>query len=152
MTPSAGGTADGTRADHRLVESLFSEMLRLYLTDHGDAVLTGWLAALRDPVVGTAMALLHSDPASPWTVDELARAVAVSRTALVDGFVRLLGKPPIRYLTEWRLNLASGLLRSTSLGVGEVAVRVGYSSEEAFSRAFKRAFGQAPAHWRAQRG
>ena len=102
MTPSAGGTADGTRADHRLVESLFSEMLRLYLTDHGDAVLTGWLAALRDPVVGTAMALLHSDPASPWTVDELARAVAVSRTALVDGFVRLLGKPPIRYLTEWR--------------------------------------------------
>jgi AraC-like DNA-binding protein len=144
--------ADGSRPDQRLVESLFSEMLRLYLEERGDAVLTGWLAALRDPVVGQAMSLLHADPAHAWTVDELARGVAVSRTVLVDGFVRLLGRPPIRYLTEWRLNLASGLLRSTDAGVGEVALRVGYTSEEAFSRAFKRAFGQAPTYWRAGRG
>ena len=127
-------------------------MLRLYLEDRGDAVLTGWLAALRDPIVGHAMAILHADPARAWTVAELARAVAVSRTVLVDGFVRLLGRPPIRYLTEWRLNVASGLLRSTDAGVAEVALQVGYTSEEAFSRAFKRAFGLAPAHWRAERG
>ena len=131
---------------------LFTEVLRLYLRDRSDADLTGWLAALRDPVVGKALALLHADPAHDWTVSELSRAVAASRTVLVDGFVRLLGRPPIRYLTEWRLNLASGLLRSTDAGVGEIALTVGYTSEEAFSRAFKRAFGQAPAHWRADRG
>jgi AraC-like DNA-binding protein len=143
---------DGSRPDQRMVESLFSEMLRLYLQDRADVALTGWLAALRDPLVGPAMELLHADPARPWTVAELARAVAVSRTVLVDGFVRLLGRPPIRYLTEWRLNLASGLLRTTDAGVGEIAMKVGYTSEEAFSRAFKRAFGRAPAHWRAERG
>ena len=96
------------------------------------------------------MALLHADPARPWTVRELAMAVAVSRTVLVDAFVRLVGRPPIRYLAEWRLNLASGLLRTTSSGVAETAAAVGYTSEEAFSRAFKRAFGKAPAHWRAE--
>ena len=138
-------------ADQRLSELVFNAVLRLYLEDRRDAVLTGWLAALRDPVVGQAMQFLHSDPTHAWTVAELGRAVAVSRTVLVDGFVRLLGRPPIRYLTEWRLNLATGLLRTSDLGVGQVALRVGYTSEEAFSRAFKRAFGQAPAHWRADR-
>ena len=125
-------------------------MLRLYLTDGPDAELTGWLAALRDPIVGQALSLLHADPAHDWTVGELAMAVAASQ----DGPRRPLprsssGRPPIRYLTEWRLNLASGLLRTTGLGVAEIGARVGYTSEEAFSRAFKRAFGQAPTHWRA---
>lgn len=152
MTNPSTALADGPGPGQRLAESLFTEVLRLYLRDRSDADLTGWLAALRDPVVGKALALLHADPAHDWTVSELARAVAASRTVLVDGFVRLLGRPPIRYLTEWRLNLASGLLRSTDAGVGEIALTVGYTSEEAFSRAFKRAFGQAPAHWRADRG
>jgi AraC-like DNA-binding protein len=137
--------------DQRLSELLFSEVLRLYLEDRADAPLTGWLAALRDPLVGQALALLHADPAHAWSVDELAKRVAASRTVLVDGFVRLVGRPPIRYLTEWRLNLATGLLRTTDAGVGEIALRVGYTSEEAFSRAFKRAFGLAPAYWRAER-
>jgi AraC-like DNA-binding protein len=141
--------ADRTRAHQRLAESLFTEILRLYLEDRRDARLTGWLAALRDPLVGRALALLHADPAHDWNVAELARAVAASRTVLVDGFVRLLGRPPIRYLTEWRLNLASGLLRSTGSTVAEIAAAVGYTSEEAFSRAFKRSFGQAPTRWRA---
>jgi AraC-like DNA-binding protein len=141
--------APGT--DQRLAESLFSEVLRLYLEERHDADLTGWLAALRDPLVGPALSLLHADPAHDWTVGELARDVATSRTVLVDAFDRLLGHPPIRYLTQWRLNLASGLLRSSDAGVGEIAAKVGYTSEEAFSRAFKRAFGQAPAHWRADR-
>jgi len=138
-------------ADARLPELLFAEVLRLYLEGGREAELTGWLAALRDPLVGHALSLLHADPAHDWTVGELARAVAASRTVLVDAFVRLLGRPPIRYLTEWRLNLATGLLASTTSSVAEVAEAVGYASEAAFSRAFKRAFGMAPSHWRADR-
>jgi AraC-like DNA-binding protein len=139
-----------TRTDPRLPELLFTEVLRLYLTEDSDDELTGWLAALRDPVVGQALSLLHARPAHDWTVGELARDVATSKTVLVDRFRHLLGRPPIRYLTDWRLNLATGLLRTSTLGVGEIGNRVGYNSEEAFSRAFKRAFGKAPAHWRAE--
>jgi transcriptional regulator GlxA family with amidase domain len=92
---------------------------------------------------------MHADPAHDWTVAELATRVASSRTVLVDRFRELLGRPPIRYLTGWRMDLASGLLRTSSLSVAEIAQRVGYDSEAAFSRAFKRTFGRAPAHWRA---
>ncbi|MDQ2707085.1 MAG: helix-turn-helix transcriptional regulator [Actinomycetota bacterium] len=102
-------------------------------------------------MVGPALSLLHADPAREWTVAELAVAVLVSKTVLVERFRQLLARPPIRYLTEWRLNLASGLLRTTELGVAEVGARVGYSSEEAFSRAFKRQLGMAPMYWRADR-
>jgi transcriptional regulator GlxA family with amidase domain len=125
-------------------------VLRIYLKESGDRVLTGWLAALRDPIVGPALSLLHTRPAHDWTVAELARAVATSKTVLIDRFNLLLGRPPIHYLTEWRLNLASGLLRTTESGVAEIAGLVGYTSEEAFSRAFKRAHGKSPAHWRAK--
>jgi AraC-like DNA-binding protein len=135
--------------DQRLPELLFTEVLRIFLNESDNRELTGWLAALRDPVVGPALSLLHTKPAHDWTVAELARAVATSKTVLVDRFNLMLGRPPIRYLTEWRLNLASGLLRTTGWGVAEIASRVGYTSEEAFSRAFKRALGQSPAHWRA---
>ncbi len=136
-----------SRMTQRLPELLFTEVLRLYL-ESGDAKVSGWLAALRDPVVGRALALLHADPARTWTVPDLARGVAASRTVLVERFRDLLGRPPIRYLTEWRLSLASGLLRTTQLGVAEIASQVGYESVEAFSRAFKRELGRAPAHWR----
>jgi len=147
---AAGSPLHGASRRHqRLPELLFTEVLRLYLDGRDDADLTGWLAALRDPVVGQALSLLHADPAHDWTVAELAKAVAASKTVLVDRFRQLLGRPPIRYLTEWRLNLASGLLRTTGLGVGEIGTKVGYRSEEAFSRAFKRALGKAPALWRA---
>lgn len=146
----ASRSPDGVaQTSQRLSELLFTEVLRLYLHDSHDAQMTGWLAALRDPVVGPALALLHADPARDWTVADLAMAVAASKTVLGDRFQQLLGRPPIKYLTEWRLNLASGLLRTTGLGVGEIATKVGYNSEEAFSRAFKRALGTAPAHWRA---
>ena len=138
-----------SHANQRLPELLFTEVLRLYLEQGGDEDLTGWLAALRDPVVGPALSLLHADPASDWTVASLATAVAVSKTVLAERFNRLLGRPPIRYLTQWRLNLASGLLRTSELSVGEIGARVGYHSEESFSRAFKRAFGSSPKAWRA---
>jgi AraC-like DNA-binding protein len=148
---SAQPLPSAAASNRRLPELLFSEILRLYLDAAGDDELTGWLSALRDPVVGQALSLLHAEPARNWTVADLAVAVMVSKTVLGDRFLALLGRPPMRYLTEWRLNLASGLLRSTELGVAEIGMQVGYRSEEAFSRAFKRALGQAPAHWRAAR-
>lgn len=134
--------------NQRLPELLFTEVLGIYLKESGDLELTGWLAALRDPVVGPTLSVLHTRPAHDWTVAELAHTVATSKTVLIDRFNLLLGRPPIRYLTEWRLNLASGLLRTTESGITEIAGRVGYTSEEAFSRAFKRALGQSPAYWR----
>jgi AraC-like DNA-binding protein len=140
-----------SRMSQRLPELLFTEVLRIYLESR-EADLTGWLAALRDPVVGEALSLLHRDPARDWTVADLATAVAASKSVLVERFNQLLGRPPIRYLTEWRLSLATGLLRTTQMGVGEIGARVGYNSEEAFSRAFKREMGKAPAHWRAEPG
>jgi AraC-like DNA-binding protein len=150
----AGAPAAGAPGslDTRLSESLFAEVLRLYLTDGASADVSGWLAALGDPVVGPALARLHAEPARDWTVRDLALAVASSRTVLVEGFVRLLGRPPIRYLTEWRLRLASGLLTAGGATMAEAAEAVGYASEASFSRAFKREFGEAPAHWRARRG
>jgi AraC-like DNA-binding protein len=138
---------DAPTTTQRLPELVFVEMLRQYLQD-SDAELTGWLAALRDPLVGPALAAIHRDPARDWTVADLAREVASSKSVLDDRFRQLVGRPPIRYLTDWRFQLACGLLRTTELGVGEISSRVGYSAEEAFSRAFKREIGQSPARWR----
>jgi transcriptional regulator GlxA family with amidase domain len=101
-------------------------------------------------VVGRALSLLHEAPAERWTVVRLARRVAVSRSVLGERFAAVLGVPPMRYLTQWRLQLASHLLRSTSATVPEIAGRVGYESEAAFSRAFKRGLGHPPAAWRAR--
>ena len=135
----------------RLPELLFAEVLRLYL-ERDPPLHSGWLTALRDPIAGPALVALHSDPARRWTVEELARRAASSRSALTERFGRLLGRPPMQYLSEWRLQLASDLLRDTQLGVGAVARRVGYESEEAFNRAFKRATGRPPAQWRRHTG
>ena len=114
--------------------------------------LTGWLAALRDPVVGRALVELHGAPAANWTSDELASRAACSRSTLNERFSRLLGRAPFQYLAEWRLHLAAGLLRDTNLGVAAIAYRVGYESEEAFNRAFKRSTGKPPAQWRGAPG
>ena len=109
---------------------------------------TGWLAALRDPILGRAIMLLHAQPATAWTVDRLARSVAVSRSVLADRFVQALGVAPMHYLTQWRLQLAANLLRDQpQLGMAAIAERVGYESEAAFSRAFKRHLGVSPAAW-----
>lgn len=133
----------------RLPELLFSEVLRLYL--QSDPPLdTGWLASLRDPVVGPALLALHAEPARKWTVEELARRVASSRSILNDRFVRLLGRAPMQYLIDWRMQLAASLLRTTTRNVAAIAFQVGYESEEAFNRAFKRALGSPPGQWRQQ--
>lgn len=134
----------------KLPELLLIEVLRLHLSTApaGDR---GWMAALRDPVLAPAMALMHSEPERKWTVAELAAEVAVSRSVLDERFRQVLGRSPIRYLTDWRMHVAEDLLSSTDASVVEVAHRVGCDSEEAFSRAFKRARGEAPTRWRATR-
>jgi AraC-like DNA-binding protein len=134
----------------RLPALLLTEVLRLHLTT-APAADHGWLAALRDPVLAPALAQFHRAPERRWTVAELAASVYVSRSLLDARFRELLGRSPIRYLTDWRLHVAKDLLRTTTSSVADVAHRVGYDSEHAFSRAFKRAFGSAPTHWRAVR-
>lgn len=133
----------------RLPEMLLVEVLRQHLAT-APAVDRGWLAALHDPVLNPALAALHAAPDRRWTVGELAQVAMVSRSGLDERFRKVLGRSPIRYLTEWRMHLAEDLLTSTDLGVAAVARRVGYDAEEAFSRAFKRHSGAPPAHWRAR--
>jgi AraC-like DNA-binding protein len=139
-----------TPAPTKLPELLLGEVLRLHLAS-APAADHGWLGALGDPVLGPALARLHAEPERRWTVADLAAEVAVSRSVLDERFRRILGRSPIRYLTEWRMHVARDLLWSSDLTVAQVAHRVGYESEEAFSRAFKRANGSSPARWRASR-
>ncbi len=141
------GAGEGGGPNARLPELLLVDCLRQYIQGL-PAARTGWLAALRDPVVGRALALLHEAPAERWTVARLARRVAVSRSVLGQRFTAVLGTPPIRYLTQWRLQLASHLLRRGGATLLDIAGRVGYESEAAFSRAFKRGLGLSPAAWR----
>ena len=131
----------------KVSEALFVDMLRRYvagLPEHH----TGWLAGARDPVVSKSLALLHGRVNHPWTIAELAEAVGVSRTALVDRFAKYLSEPPMAYLTRWRLQLAAQALTTTPRGVADIAAEVGYESEAAFNRAFKRRFGTPPARYR----
>jgi len=131
----------------KLSEALFVDTVRRYVAGLPDRT-TGWLAGARDPVVGKSLALLHRRPGHPWTVVELATSVGVSRSALVARFTQYLSEPPMAYLTGWRLRLAAQALTSSSKAVAAVAAAVGYESEAAFNRAFKRAFGAPPAQYR----
>ncbi len=131
----------------KLSELLFVEAVRRY-TETLPKDQTGWLAGLRDPFVARALALLHRDVARPWTVDDLGREIGLSRSALADRFVRLIGVPPMHYLANWRMQVATEKLRNTNASLAQLAESVGYESEAAFSRAFKKAVGTAPATWR----
>jgi len=131
----------------KLSEALFVDTLRRYVAGLPEHQM-GWLTGARDPVVGKSLGLLHSRIAHPWTIADLADEVGISRSALVDRFTRYLSEPPMAYLTRWRLQLAARSLESTSRGVAEIAAAVGYESEAAFNRAFKREFGQPPGRYR----
>jgi len=133
----------------KLSEALFVDTLRRYVTGLPEQT-TGWLAGARDPLVGKSLALLHRRPSHPWTIAELAAEVGLSRSALVERFTRYLSEPPIAYVTGWRLRLAAQALTSTSKGVADIAAEVGYESEAAFNRAFKRLFCAPPAQYRRQ--
>lgn len=131
----------------KLSELMFVEALRRHI-ESLPADQAGWLAGLREPSVGKSLALMHSKPAHGWTVEDLAREVGVSRSALAERFAALVGQPPMQYLGRWRLQLAGDLLRGGRQTVAAVAGEVGYDSEAAFSRAFKREMGVSPAAWR----
>jgi AraC-like DNA-binding protein len=131
----------------KLSELLFVEAVRRHAASLPDGQ-TGWLSGLRDPYVARALALLHREVARRWTVDDLGREVGLSRSALADRFIRLIGAPPMHYLAQWRMQVATQKLRGTNTSLGQVAETVGYDSEAAFSRAFKKTFGVAPATWR----
>lgn len=131
----------------KLSELMFVEAIRRHIESLPPEQ-QGWLAGLRDRFVGKALALMHSRPAHAWTVDELASHVGLSRSALADRFGALIGCPPMQYLTRWRLQLAANLLRTSRRPLAAIAAEVGYESEAAFSRAFKRELGSAPAVWR----
>ena len=133
----------------KLSELLFVETLRRYIAQLPQTQ-TGWLAGVRDPDVGKALALLHRQPAQPWTIASLADEVGVSRSVLAERFRHFLSDTPMGYLTRWRLQLAAQVLTSTSKSVAEVAGHVGYESEPSFNRAFKREFGVPPARFRTQ--
>ena len=128
---------------------LLAEVLRIHLASAPSSQ-SGWLRALRDPVLAPALAAMHADPGRKWSVPELSREALVSASSLDQRFRDVLGMPPIRYLTGWRMHAARSLLSSTELSVATVAHRVGYDSEEAFSRAFKRAHGISPGRWRSR--
>jgi AraC-like DNA-binding protein len=131
----------------KLSEALFVDTLRRYIAGLPEKQL-GWLTGSRDPIVGKSLGLLHSRVAHPWTIADLADEVGISRSALVERFTRYLAEPPMTYLTRWRLQLAARTLERTSRGVAEIASDVGYESEAAFNRAFKREFGQPPGRYR----
>jgi len=147
---SGRGGAGADCALTRLAELMFIEVLRRYL-DELPPGQTGWLAGLRDEVVGRVLALLHSQPGHPWTLTELAREAASSRSSLAKRFALLVGQPPIQYLAQWRMQVAATLLIESGAKVAAIGAKVGYDSEAAFSRAFKKATGLAPGAWREKR-
>jgi len=134
----------------RLAELMFIEVLRRYL-DELPSDQTGWLAGLRDEVVGRALTMLHSQPAYAWTLEELARKSNSSRTNLTKRFSAIVGQPPMQYLTQWRMQVAASLLGQSGAKIATIGEEVGYDSEAAFSRAFKKASGVAPSAWRESR-
>lgn len=147
LTQAAANTPGSDVILAHLAEVMFTEVLRRYLLTLPEGR-SGWLAGAGDPAVGRALAALHRDPGYNWSIDLLAQEAGLSRSALTERFAKFLGQSPMAYLTEWRLELGAEALRSTSRSVQRVATDVGYESEAAFNRAFKRKFGAPPARYR----
>lgn len=142
--------AGGESVLAKLSELMFIEVVRRHLESLPPSK-AGWLSGLRDPSIGKALSLMHARPAHPWTIEELARDVGVSRSVLAERFAELVGLPPMQYLASWRMQIASGLLTS-GVNVAAVAAETGYGSEAAFSRAFKKLVGMPPSAWRRRSG
>jgi AraC-like DNA-binding protein len=150
VSESAAGRPGSRSVQLRIAELVFVEVLRSYLTTASDDG-TSWLGGLRDPVVGRALARLHAQPARAWTLPELAHEVGASRTVLAERFTQFVGHPPMVYLTRWRVQVAAGRLAAGAAPVSAVACEVGYESEAAFCRAFKKVTGVTPGSWRSRR-
>ena len=134
----------------KLAELMFVEVMRNHIDSlPGDA--RGWFAGLRDPQIGAALRLIHGQPSEPWTLDSLAREIGLSRSAFAERFTTYVQMPPMQYLGRWRLQIAARLLEAPSVSIAQAAAEVGYQSEAAFNRAFKRYAGLAPGAWRRER-
>jgi transcriptional regulator GlxA family with amidase domain len=131
----------------KMAEALFIQTLRIYM-ERLPPEQTGWLAGARDPIVGGCLALMHQQPYRRWRLAELATKVGASRSVLAERFAQLLGEGPLTYLARWRLQLAARLLQTSRKTILQIAAEVGYESEAAFNRAFKREFAQPPAKYR----
>ena len=143
----AAGRVGSTTVIAKLSELLFVEAVSHYITGL-PADRQGWLAGLRDPNIGRALSLLHASPAKAWSAEALAAEVGMSRSGFAERFTTLVGQPPMQYLAFWRMQLAGQRLRESRDTIAQVGFSVGYESEAAFSRAFKREFGDSPAAWR----
>jgi AraC-like DNA-binding protein len=135
----------------KLSELMFIEVVRRHL-EAMPPEKAGWLAGLRDPFVGKALSLLHGAPSYSWTIEELAKQVGLSRSVLAERFTDLVGTPPLHYLAKWRMQIALGILSGGNANVARVAAEIGYESEAAFSRAFKKLMGMPPSTWRRRAG
>ena len=142
-SPRPGG--EGVLA--KLAEVLFIEVLRLHMNEQAEGR-TGWLAGVGDRIVGAALNALHKRPAHPWTLEDLAREAGTSRSVLAERFQQLVGTSPMQYLTQWRMLLAANLLSRSNASLTRIAEDVGYHTDTAFSRAFRREYGAPPATWR----
>ena len=147
VSEAASGRPGQTILLSKMAEALFIETLRRYMNELPPEKI-GWLAGARDPVVGAVLAALHREPGRHWTLDELANESAASRTVVAERFNRFLSEPPLTYLARWRLRLAARLLKTTRSTVLQIASEVGYESEAAFNRAFKRELGVPPGQFR----
>jgi AraC-like DNA-binding protein len=134
----------------KVAELMFVEVVRKYIDDMPEGE-RGWCSGLRDPQVGAAIALIHNRPAYPWTVETLAHGVGMCRSIFAERFMYLVGSPPMQYLAKWRLQLASNLLMNRGMSIAKAAAEVGYESEAAFNRAFKKIVGVPPGVWRTNR-
>ena len=148
---SADKRAGGESVLAKLSELMFIEVVRRHL-EALPPEQAGWLAGLRDSFVGKALSLMHAKPARNWTIEELAKDVGLSRSVLADRFADLVGMPPMQYLARWRMQVAAGLLSGGSANMATVAAEIGYASEAAFSRAFKKVAGVPPSAWRRRPG
>lgn len=147
LAEAAAGQPGADAVATRVAESLFVEMLRAYVESLPPSH-PGWLAGLRDPQVGKCLALMHARPGHDWSVESLADEIHVSRSVLAQRFNDFVGVPPMQYLKRWRLATAARLLRNGRVNIGRIIDQVGYESEAAFSRAFKKEYGVAPGQWR----
>jgi AraC-like DNA-binding protein len=145
----ASGASGGGAIIAKLSELMFADTVRRYV-EIQPAEETGWLSGLRDPAVSQALALMHTQPQRDWSVEELAQAANLSRSTFADRFTNVIGQPPMRYLTAWRMQIAAHKLGETRQTIAQISFDVGYESEAAFTRAFRRVFGQPPAVWRKQ--
>jgi AraC-like DNA-binding protein len=147
---SEHGTAGGETMLAKLAELMFVEVLRKYISDLPEDA-RGWCSAIRDPQVGAALHLIHDRAAQAWTVNTLAHEVGMSRSTFAERFTSFVGVPPMHYLARWRLQLAANLLTSRGISIALAAAEVGYESEAAFNRAFKKFVGLPPGTWRKRR-